>query len=1128
MRAVLRHAGRVSAGLLCLGSIAGCVTIGVATPYTTTTSTTVETVDPDWPESSVGYAALRALRDAEKPSPAPLAVPRLRGLDTERLTPLALDDPAAARAHLSLADALADAREHDPNPAANQTVEPPSEGALVRAQRFYASGLAKLLAGDNPAAARDLAAAAQLDPTAPSPWLRLAEAQAQMNQGPASLLSRKKAVDLGSNDAISLAILGMQATRTGQHELAAHYLARCLAATPERVDPLLRQVALVRIAYPLLQLGALRASIDALQEGLVLSRQLHTPTRFGKEASDIARRAPDLWLQIGDTACRLGDDDLAARAYATAAGAPSVDPGAILIRQAYVLLRSGRRASVGLLVLDNIAKHEGRADARDIRLLSLLNVDEEIGPLVAVALGDLAASLPKPRTNTAETALVLARAAVSTHQEAESLLRAHALTAPGNQRIIDALFALPGDDTTREMLALHLVQGSPTAAESITKSLVAWHSHPVTLLESLPETSTGRLMRLFVLRSFGRNIDAADTSLLPESPVHDPIALAYAESIGLAAAASGQWDVVDRAFDLLTDHPVAAARLCQGAQRYTQGFALLGPVLEGEPTLPILLLASELAMAVGEMEQAGQLLDRAVALDPFDERPYEGLVNVSQALGDQQRTAETIRELRSRVPSSHLLRWVNAQEEARRGLLDRAERSLRELAEDAPGNGNVLGLLLNIWAQRSNADDTKSLKNAEYFLASLTDMLPHSPELIAAHSRLLRLMGQQEEAEGMLRAGIEVRPSPILTRVLELHLRQANRIEEADALAASRFIALGLGIDMCLEQAEFHAHADRWNQVTPFLRRSLPAGAQLNPPQRERLLRLVTTLASRPEHPDSPTARADAAELFSLVHAHGIELPWPARYSLWALVISAPDATDADILDATDSLLAAIDSMLLARSIIGDNASRLLVPIETLAQARGQVAYQLAGSLQAAGKEDAAIAFYRRAIVYYPDHAWIANDLGYFLLERHESLDEAERLLELAYRLRPDHPSIADSLGWLRYKLGQIANETRPDGTLREGAVSMLIAASGLPGGRENPTIHDHLGDALWRSGEPDRARAVWIRAQQLLIDQLVRLRDSGRSPRRTHLTEIQTRVGAKLDAIRAGEDPAIAPLIAP
>lgn len=1080
-----------------------------------------ESTGKAWAARSAAYTALVSLRDAEQPSEEPRPVPPIRGLDSDRLDPIEVGSPNSG---FSLGEAIQNLRDRDP---AEEKPAPgaPSDSNLVRAHRLYASGMAKLTAGEAAAAARDFAAVVQLDPGAPSPWLKLAEAQARLGQGSASLLSRRKAADLGSNDAVSLAILGIQTARTGQHELAGHYLARCLDAGPDRADPLLRQVALVRLADPLAKLGYLRASIEALQEGLVLPRQLRSPTRFGEDAADIARRASDLWLQIGDTACRLGDDTLAAEAYATAGATPSIDPGAILARRAFVLLRRGRAAAVGLLVLDDMASRDGRADARDLALLSILRDDTSIGPLLARSIDDLAASLPPAQTPSSRASLTLARAAVARPQLARELLLEANLVGPADARLLDALFANARDRSDLEQLAFDRVRARPADAEAVARSLLAWHPAPVTLTAEGPVTPEAEIVRRHLLRGFHRPAGWLESETPAFAGVEGSLGAALVEARGLAAASAGAWGEVDAAAEALAPEPVARARVLRAAQRHTAALQSLQPLLDGSPDLTTLLLAAELSLDTGDAVRATQLLTRAKALDPFDERAYEGLIQVYQSLGDAPQTGAVIRELRDRIPSSQLLRWVNAQEEARRGLIDQAERSLRELVEDAPTNGSALGLLQQIWVQRRSIEDAASLEDAARWLAARTAEPPHSAEAIAAHGRVLTLLSRFDEAEAVLRAGQADRPSAAISRSLEDMLRAANRTEEADAIAADRFAEAGPGIEASLERAEFLARAGRWGEVEPLVRASMPDGAETNAAQQGRILSLISALSNRAEQPETPTARGDALALLTLAQARGIDLPWQLSYSRWALLSTAPGATDAQIAEATDGFLAKIDSLDIANTIIGDTATRLAVPVDTIDLARSQIAYQLAGSLFGSGRTDAALTVYRTALRLNPDHAWAANDLGYFLLERHESLDEAERLLEHAHALRPDQANIADSIAWLRYKLGQFDNQTLPDGTVRQGAISLLIAATGLPEGDTNATIHDHLGDALWRSGDRERARAAWIRAQQLLVGELAGLRDGGRSPRRDQLTEAQTRVGGKLDALQAGGEPRVAPL---
>lgn len=1111
----LRHTAAVCAAALLTGLLGACAGSGARASHGPPGAPIA------WPEHSDAYAALARLRDAEQPSPTPRTAPPIRGLDTASLAPIAPDDPAAENARLPLDQVLDTLRLSRPLAGVTTPPTPPTEGALVRAQRFYASGLAKLLDADPAGAARDLAAAAQLDPTTPAPWLRLAEAQSMMGQNAAAMLSRRKAADLGADDPVLLGILGIQTARTGQSDLAAYYLSRCLDAEPEKADPLLRPVALVCLADPLAQAGYLQASIDALQAGLELPHRLNAPTRFADEAADIARRASDLWVQIGDTACRLGDDALAAEAYATASNVPSVDPGAILARRAFVLLRSGRPASVALLTLDDIAGREGRADTRDRALLALLRDDRELGPLLARALDDLDDSIAPNRTATTDTLLTLAKAAASPDDRARRLLAGRAAEAPADPRVLDALFARCAGPEAIKTEALRLVAQSPDASPAIAKAMLPWHPAPGPLCAALPGTPEGRLLRVNLLLALDRPADAAAAPLPDEGN-------AFAEARAAAAARAGQWDRLDRLLPALDASPPAKARVLKAAQRLSDALDALTPAL-AEPDTPIgvLLLGAELALNTGDTSRAADLLERAHALDPFDERVYEGLINVRQVAGDAQGAGEAIRELRQRSPSSHLLRWVNAQEEARRGLLDQAERSARELVEDSADNAGPLGLLLTIWAQRNSVGDTGSLENASEWLAGLIANPPVTGEMLAAHATLLDLLGRTDQAEQLLRDAYKSRPTPQVSRTLENLLRAGDRADEADALAEERLAASGAGIDASLERAENAARAKQWDRIVPAALDAMPERARLSPGQERRILLLAGLLAGRVQSADSQgDLGRDALALLDAAEARGVGLDWQLSYTRWALLAGSDDSTTDQIVGATESFLQKIPTTDVANRIIGDTASRLGVAVDNLDQARAQIAYQLAGNLFATGRDDASLGVYRIALRYNPDHAWAANDLGYFLLERAEDLDTAEQLLEHAFALKPNQSNIADSLGWLRYKRGELDNRKLPDGKMREGAVSLLIAATGLPGGADNATVHDHLGDALWRSGDHDRAEAEWVRAQQLLVGQLAALKDGGSSPRRDELTKEASGVGAKLDALRDGREPPVAPLI--
>jgi len=105
----------------------------------------------------------------------------------------------------------------------------------------------------------------------------------------------------------------------------------------------------------------------------------------------------------------------------------------------------------------------------------------------------------------------------------------------------------------------------------------------------------------------------------------------------------------------------------------------------------------------------------------------------------------------------------------------------------------------------------------------------------------------------------------------------------------------------------------------------------------------------------------------------------------------------------------------------------------------------------------------RRIIELKPDNQNAYNALGYSFAERKVRLEEARTLILKAVQLAPDDPFIADSLGWVEYRLGNTAEATR----ILEDAYKR----------RPDPEIGAHLGEVLWATGQRDRAVSIWKEA---------------------------------------------------
>jgi Tfp pilus assembly protein PilF len=142
--------------------------------------------------------------------------------------------------------------------------------------------------------------------------------------------------------------------------------------------------------------------------------------------------------------------------------------------------------------------------------------------------------------------------------------------------------------------------------------------------------------------------------------------------------------------------------------------------------------------------------------------------------------------------------------------------------------------------------------------------------------------------------------------------------------------------------------------------------------------------------------------------------------------------------------------------LITENAERKQIAKLTLATAQ-----QMAGDFQGAEKT------LREILKQSPGNPIALNNLGYFLTERDEKLDEALKLIERAVKIDPTNSSYLDSLGWAYFKLGKLPEAEK---YLKE-AVQIDDSSA---------TIHEHLGDVYQKQGKPESAKASWQKALTL------------------------------------------------
>ncbi len=126
----------------------------------------------------------------------------------------------------------------------------------------------------------------------------------------------------------------------------------------------------------------------------------------------------------------------------------------------------------------------------------------------------------------------------------------------------------------------------------------------------------------------------------------------------------------------------------------------------------------------------------------------------------------------------------------------------------------------------------------------------------------------------------------------------------------------------------------------------------------------------------------------------------------------------------------------------------------------------------------------KRVIELKPDHQHAYNALGYSLAERNVRLPEARDLIAKAMELAPSDPFIADSLGWVEFRLGNHAQA--------------LLHLKRAYASRPDTEIAAHLGEVLWITGAREEARRVWSEG---------RARDADNEVLRETLARLQVRL---------------------
>ncbi len=116
-----------------------------------------------------------------------------------------------------------------------------------------------------------------------------------------------------------------------------------------------------------------------------------------------------------------------------------------------------------------------------------------------------------------------------------------------------------------------------------------------------------------------------------------------------------------------------------------------------------------------------------------------------------------------------------------------------------------------------------------------------------------------------------------------------------------------------------------------------------------------------------------------------------------------------------------------------------------------------------------AIECYERALKLNPLNSGALNNYAYYLAQRAQDLDRAERMAALAVKEDPDNANFIDTYAWVFFAKKQYS-------------MALLYIKSAVEHDQDNHLL-EHYGDILWFNDEHDAAIEQWTKALELEPD---------------------------------------------